>query len=73
MQTGTTKLSVISEEDVALVHLNLDSTNSCFANCQKGEWNARLMNKKEVPKSVSIQNIIACVDTYKLCLQIWRF
>ena len=36
MQAGTTKLPVISEEDVALVHLNFHSTNSRFANCQKG-------------------------------------
>ena len=61
MQTGTTKLSVISEEDVALVHLNFHSTNPCFGNCQKGESNARLMNKKKVPKSVSIQ------EHYSMC------
>ena len=60
MQTGT-KVSVISEEELALVHLNFHSTNSCFANCQKGECNARLMNKKKVPKSVSIQ------EHYSMC------
>ena len=34
---------------------NFYQTNSCFANCQKGECNARLMNKKKIPKSISIQ------------------
>ena len=37
MQTGTTKLSVISQEDVASVHLNFLSANSCFANCKNGD------------------------------------
>ena len=31
-------------------------TKKCFANCQNGECKARLLNKKKVPKSTSIQN-----------------
>ena len=53
MQTGTTKLSVISEHSLAVVHLNFHSC-TCFANYQNGEYNASLM-KKKVPKSISIQ------------------
>ena len=55
LQTGTTKLSIISEQKLAGIPLNFHSANSCFAICQTGECNAMLMNKKKVSKSISIQ------------------
>ena len=51
----TTKLSVMSQESLSMIHITFNHSNSCFANCQNGECSARLQNKKKIPKSVSIQ------------------
>ena len=51
----TTKLSVMCQESLSMIHITLNHSNSCFANCQNGECSARLLNKKKIPKSVSIQ------------------
>ena len=60
-QNATTKLSVTSEENIALVHISFNQANTCYANCQNGECKARLLNKKKVPKSISIsQNTNLC-------------
>ena len=53
---GTTKLSVTSQDSLSVIHVNFNQGNICFANCQNGECNARLLNKKRIPKSISIQN-----------------
>ena len=52
---GTTKFSVISENSVSIVHVTFDKMNRCFANCQNGQCKAKLVNKKNVPKSISIE------------------
>ena len=54
-QHGTTKLSVVSEESISMVHITFKQGGTCFANCQNGECNAKLLNKKKIPKSISIQ------------------
>lgn len=53
---GTTKLSIMAGDTVSMIHITFSENNSCFANCQNGECNARLLNKKKIPKSVSMQN-----------------
>ena len=53
---STTKLSVLSEDSLSIIHITFRGTKKCFANCQNGECKARLLNKKKVPKSTSIQN-----------------
>lgn len=52
---GTTKLSIVSGEGTSMVHINFYQTNSCFANCQNGECKSKLMNKKKIPKLITIQ------------------
>ena len=53
-QNATTKLSVIHEDTVSMVHLNFNEINSCFAKCQNGECISKLLNKKKIPKTRSI-------------------
>ena len=53
-QCSTTKLSVVSEEDMSIVHISFNTNNTCYANCQNGMCKAKLLNKKKIPKSVSI-------------------
>ena len=52
---ATTKISVMHEDTVAMIHINFNRSNSCFAKCQNGECIARLQNKKRIPKCVSIE------------------
>ena len=52
---STTKLSVVHESTVAMIHINFNQSNSCFAKCQNGECSARLQNKKKIPKVINIQ------------------
>ena len=52
---STTKLSVLSEDSLSTIHITFKGATKCFANCQNGECKARLLNKKKVPKSTSIQ------------------
>ena len=54
-QNSTTKLSVIHGNTVAMININFNLSNSCFAKCQNGECPARLQNKKKIPKCRSIQ------------------
>lgn len=54
--SGTTKLSVTFENTHAMVHINFTPSGACYANCQNGECCARMLNKKKVPKEVSVQN-----------------
>ena len=53
-QNTTTKLSVVDEETVSMIHINFNEANSCFAKCQNGEYAVRLTNKKKIPKTVRI-------------------
>ena len=53
---STTKLSVLSEDSLSIIHITFKHGTKCFANCQNGECKARLLNKKKVPKATSIQN-----------------
>ena len=53
---STTKLSVLSEDSLSIIHVTFKEGGKCFANCQNGECRARLLNKKKVPKTMSIQN-----------------
>ena len=54
-QNSTTKFSVTHEDVVAMVHINFNQANSCFAKCQNGECTARLQNKKKIPKAIGIE------------------
>ena len=54
-QNSRTKLSVIHDDTVAMININFNQSNSCFAKCQNGECTARLQNKKKIPKCRSIQ------------------
>lgn len=53
--SGTTKLSVAFEDCLSMIHINFTPGGACYANCQNGECCARMLNKKKVPKEVSVQ------------------
>ena len=65
-QNSTTKLSVIHGDTVAMININFNQSNSCFAKCQNRECTARLQNKKKIHKCRSIQqceNLCGLIQT----------
>ena len=54
--TGTTKLPIITRENISVVHINFHQGEYSYANCQNGECISRLINKKKIPKKVDTQH-----------------
>ena len=72
-QLGTTKFSVASCDHLAMVHINFMLTGACCANCKNRECCARMLNKKKVPKQISInqnQNVCGCIQTLHANLEL---
>ena len=60
-QNSTTKFSVKSEDSLSMVHVNFTPGGTCYISCKNGECCAILINKKRVPKEISIaQGESAC-------------
>ena len=52
-QNSTTKLSVIHNDTIAIIHIYFKYANACIAKCQNGECIARLQHKKKIVKTAS--------------------
>ena len=64
ISTGTSKFSVITDQSMAIVHINFKDEKSCFANCQNGECTSQFLNKNKIPKCCTLQ------DHDKVCIHL---
>ena len=55
---------MITDQSIAIVHINFKDEKSCFANCQNGECTSQFLNKKKIPKRCTLQ------DHDKVCIHL---
>ena len=74
-QSSTTKFSVASEDTYSIVHVTFIPTGACYASCKNGDCCARMLNKKKVPKKISIdqtQDICGHIHTLYANLEVLK-